>query len=130
LNRPPASVNVSFDAVAFRTSSGLRAALAAPSLADDNPPTPGTQHAVPSLPQADWKLLAGFTTWEPEKRNRIFYARVPAQTTAWKLHLFETQATRKALHQNFSRYGLLAIFLTDRQVFSRSTASTSSVTAP
>jgi hypothetical protein len=87
-------------------------ALAAPSLADDNPPPglPTTTH-VPARQQADWKLLAGFSTWAPEKRNRIFYARVPAQTTVWKLHLFETQATRKALHQNFSRYGLLAVFL-------------------
>jgi hypothetical protein len=87
-------------------------ALAAPSLADDNPPPgPPTTTHVPVRQQADWKLLAGFSTWAPEKRNRIFYARVPAQTTAWKLHLFETQATRKALHQNFSRYGLLAVFL-------------------
>ena len=92
-------------------------ALAAQSLAGDNPPSgpPTTTHA-PARQQADWKLLAGYSTWEPEKRNRIFYARVSAQTTAWKLHLYETAATRKALHQNFSRYGLLAIFLTDRQV--------------
>jgi len=90
--------------------------LAAPSLADSPQPPPPTPIHDPPLLQADWKLLAGYSTWEPEKRNRIFYARVPAQTTAWKLHLYETAATRKALHQNFSRYGLLAIFLTNRQV--------------
>ena len=95
--------------------------LAAPSLADDNPPVactcdPSPVPVAPKLPQADWKLLAGYSTWKPETRNRIFYAREAAQTTAWKLHLYETAATRKALHQNFSRYGLLAIFLTDRQV--------------
>jgi hypothetical protein len=85
-------------------------ALAAPSLADP-PPGPPTPIHDPPLPQADWKLEAGFSTWAPEKRNRIFYARTAAETSAWKLHLFETQATRKALHQNFSRYGLLAVFL-------------------
>jgi hypothetical protein len=86
-------------------------ALAAPSLADDNPPPPSTIHLAPHLPQADWRLVAGYSTWEPEKRNRIFYARTPAQTTRWKLHVYETEETRKALHLNFSRYGLLAIFL-------------------
>jgi hypothetical protein len=85
-------------------------ALAAPSLAGDDPPPFSPAPVVP-LHQADWKLEAGFSTWAPEKRNRIFYARVAAQTTAWKLHLYETAATRKALHQNFSRYGLLAIFV-------------------
>jgi hypothetical protein len=95
--------------------------LAAPSLADDNPPVactcdPSPVPVAPKLPQADWKLLAGYSTWKPENSNGIFYAREAAQTTAWKLHLYETAATRKALHQNFSRYGLLAIFLTNRQV--------------
>jgi hypothetical protein len=83
----------------------------APSLADGNPPPPSAPTRSAPLPQANWKLLAGFGTWRPEKRNRIFYARVPAQTNAWKLHLYETEDTRRALRQNFSRYGLLAIFL-------------------
>ena len=89
---------------------------AAPSLPEDNPPVactcdPTPVPVAPRVPQADWKLLAGYSTWKPENRNRIFYARVAAQTTAWNLHLYETAATRKALHQNFGRYGLLAIFL-------------------
>lgn len=81
-------------------------ALAAPALADQ----PG--RVAPR--QADWKVVAGFSTWKPETRNRIFYARVPTQIKAWKLHVYETADTRRALHQNFSRYGLLAIFLTER----------------
>jgi hypothetical protein len=85
-------------------------ALVAPSLADP-PPGPPTPIHDPPLRQADWKLEAGFSTWAPEKRNRIFYARTAAETTAWKMHLYGTQATRKALHQSFSRYGVLAIFL-------------------
>jgi len=44
--------------------------LAAPSLAD-SPPPPTPIHDPPLI-QADWKLLAGYSTWEPEKRNRIF----------------------------------------------------------
>jgi len=43
-----------------------------------------------------------------EKRNRIFYAREPRQIPAWKYHVYDTWGTREALHQNFSRYGLLA----------------------
>jgi hypothetical protein len=100
--------------LALALACGL--ALAAPSLADDNPPVactcdPSPVPVAPRMRQADWKLLAGYSTWKPENRNRIFYARVPAQTTAWKLHLYETEATRKALHLNFSHYGLLAVFL-------------------
>jgi hypothetical protein len=60
--------------------------------------------------------LASYGTWKPEQRNRIFYARTPGQVSAWKYHVYDTYETRAALHQNFSRYGLLAIFLTDRQV--------------
>lgn len=90
-------------------------ALAAPSLADDGPPavavpilvTPPIQQA----PRADWKLVAGYGTWKPEQRNRIFYARTPGQVSAWKYHVYDTYETRAALHQNFSRYGLLAVFL-------------------
>jgi hypothetical protein len=99
--------------LALALACGL--ALATPSLADDGPPavpvpilvTPPLQQA----PQADWKLVAGYGTWKPEQRNRIFYARTPGQVSAWKYHVYDTYETRAALHQNFSRYGLLAIFL-------------------
>ena len=67
------------DAVPSRTSSRLRARLAAPSLADTlhRPTAPATPIHYPwtHFPQADWKLEAGFSTWAPENRNRIFYAR-------------------------------------------------------
>jgi hypothetical protein len=116
LNRPAASVTVTLMLCRLALALVCGLALAAPSLADENPPLPTAPTRLAPLPQADWKLLAGYSTWKPEKRNRIFYARGPAQTTAWRLHVYETQATRKALHQNFSRYGLLAIFLTTRQV--------------
>ena len=56
--------------------------LAAPSLADDNPVActcdPSPVPVAPKLPQADWKLLAGYSTWKPENRSRIFYAREAA----------------------------------------------------
>jgi hypothetical protein len=68
---------------------------------------------VQQVPQADWKLVAGYGTWKPEQRNRIFYARTPGQVSAWKYHVYDTSETRAALHQNFSRYGLLAIFLSN-----------------
>jgi hypothetical protein len=124
LKGQPASVTVKLMLcrLALALVGGL--ALAAPSLADDNPPpicagvpcvTPALGRNVPapiaSLRQADWKLLAGYSTWKPEQRNRIFYARTPGQVSAWKYHVYDTYETRAALHQNFSRYGLLAIFL-------------------
>jgi hypothetical protein len=90
-------------------------ALAAPSLAyDDPPPARPVPILVPApivVPQADWKLVAGSFTWKPESRNRIFYARTLGQASAWKYHVYDTYETRAALHQNFSRYGLLAIFI-------------------
>jgi hypothetical protein len=66
---------------------------------------------VTPVRQADWKLEARYGTWHADKRNRIFYARTAGETAAWNYHLYETYQTRKALHQNFSRYGLLAIFV-------------------
>lgn len=92
-------------------------ALAAPSLADDNPPQPGTPHAVPR-PQAAWRLLAeGFTTSTdvtsaPVKGNLIYYARVFPQTAAWGQHL--SILSGNVLHQDFRHVGLLAIFMTAR----------------
>ena len=99
--------------LALTLACGL--ALAAPSLADDGPPavpvpilvTPPLQQAR----QADWKLVGGYGTWKPEQRNRIFYARTPGQASRWKYHVSDTYEIRAALHQNFSRYRLLAIFL-------------------
>ena len=109
LNHRAASVTVCLMLCRLALALVCGLALAGPSLAD-SPPPPTPIHDPP-LPQADWKLVAGYSTWKPEKRNRIFYARVPAQTTRWKLHVYETEETRKALHLNFSRYGLLAVFL-------------------
>ena len=78
--------------LALALACGL--ALATPSLADDGPPavpvpilvTPPLQQAR----QADWKLVAGYGTWKPEQRNRIFYARTPGQVGAWKYHVYDT----------------------------------------
>ena len=97
-----------------------------PIVIHDPPPPPPTSSqvmvppsATPSdvtpLPQADWKLVAGSFTWKPESRNRIFYLRTPGQVSAWKYHVYDTDETRAALHQNFSRYGLLAVFIASWQ---------------
>jgi hypothetical protein len=76
-------------------------------------------HNTTPVPVADWELRATYGTWHPDEQNRIFYASTPSQTNAWKYHVYDTRETRKALDQNFSRYGLLAIFL------NRSAASSS-----
>jgi hypothetical protein len=102
-------------------------ALAAPSLADDNPPPicPGfpcggqspAPHASPAPPQATWKPLAyGYTRPRIRDTNRIYYARTPDQTRPWWQHLsLHDKATLK--HLNFNRYGALAIFFTPRDAF-------------
>ena len=102
-------------------------ALAAPSLADDNPPPicPGfpcggqvpAPHAAPLPPQASWKPLSyGYTRPLIRDTNRIYYARTPDQTRPWWQHLsLHDKATLK--HLNFSRYGALAIFFTPRYAF-------------
>ena len=84
-------------------------ALAAPSLADDNPLQPGVPHAVPRH-QADWSVLGSSgvrirPTWTT---NRIRYAPTLAQARRWEPFL--QPHDRKTLHRvNFSVYGVLAI---------------------
>jgi hypothetical protein len=83
-------------------------ALAARSLADDNPPSTTTP-ALP--PQADWKVVArGYPSGDVSV-NRIYYARVPEQMAVWKWRMPRVHAS---LRQDFSRYGFLAVFLTPR----------------
>jgi hypothetical protein len=84
--------------------------LASPSLADDNPPSSSTTH-IPARHQADWKLVSEAIT--PVPVNRIFYARVPSQTNAWKSRLSLYDRTSQ-VQQDFTHTGLLAIFLTSR----------------
>jgi hypothetical protein len=81
-------------------------------LADGNPPPgpPATIH-VPARHQADWKLVSEAIT--PVPANRIFYARVPSQTNAWKSRLSLYDRTSQ-VQQDFTHTGLLAIFLTSR----------------
>jgi hypothetical protein len=88
-------------------------ALAAPSLADDSPPTLSTTRGVPRL-RADWKLVSAASTTKPRKVDRILYARTLKQALAWKSQLPKSAQTDRALHQDFSTYGLLAVFLTPR----------------
>jgi hypothetical protein len=79
-------------------------------LADD-PPVPGTQHAVPPPPQADWTLLVSGDLRGPWADNRIFYARTRADTKKWLRYLIPRPSYRRRFqHLNFSKYGLLAIF--------------------
>ena len=90
----------------------------AASLADDNPPPgqPSTIH-VPARPRPDWKLVSGASTTKPRKTDRILYARTLKQALAWKPQLAKSAQTDRALHQDFSTYGLLAVFLTARNAF-------------
>jgi hypothetical protein len=97
-------------------------ALATPSLADDNPPSicpgipcGGLGHPPPVVNQrqADWKLVSEGIT--PVSANRIFYARVPGQTDAWKSRLSLYDRTSQ-VQQDFTHTGLLAIFLTPRAI--------------
>jgi len=93
--------------------------LAAPSLADDNAtPVGGVVPSMvtqPAAPQADWKSLFGGYT--PVKANRISYARVRTQATPWRGRIGQSDEFDALLRQDFSHYGLLAVFLTTRYAF-------------
>jgi hypothetical protein len=90
-------------------------ALAAPSLAGGSTPRPPTTaHAIPAVPQVDWKLVSTVDPPNDIPANRIYYARVPRETGAWRSRFPQGREITAALHQDFSRYGLLAVFLTRR----------------
>jgi len=105
--------------LALALACGL--ALAAPSLADDNPPPicPGfpcgsSTHVALPRPQAEWRLLASSgvritPTW---RTNRIRYASTLAQARRWEPFL--QPRDRTVLHAvDFSVYGVLVIFSAD-----------------
>ena len=86
-------------------------ALAAPSIADTPPPPPPSSHSIVPVRQVDWELVARTYPMDSDvNANRILYARRPRQAAAWgRLKYGPADA---ALRQDFSRYGLLAVFLT------------------
>jgi hypothetical protein len=80
-------------------------ALAPPSLAD-----------VPGQPQARWKVLSYGITREHHPANRIYYARTPDQTAPW-IRRISGRDQNALEHLNFSRYGVVAVFLEPRIQF-------------
>ena len=115
-----------------RASSGLRLALAAPSLADDNPPPSRMQdsgctttggHVPPpttthvSGPSAGGlEALAGYSTWEPEKRDRILCASTRTNDRLEAASVRQTAATLQGPSSELQPLRTAGDLPTDRQV--------------
>jgi hypothetical protein len=73
-------------------------------------------HDTAGTPQAKWKVLSYGITREHHPANRIYYARSPAQTAPWMPRI--SGRDQYALeHLNYSRYGVVAVFLAPRIQF-------------
>jgi hypothetical protein len=93
-------------------------ALATPSLAGDKGIKTGPRPSGWKGSQATWtQLSTGVETRDQVwTSNRIYYARTPDQTAAWRPHL-EAADSQALDHVNFSRYGVLAVFMTPSNGF-------------
>ena len=124
LNPTEGSVNVSLMVCRLALALVCGLTLASPSLADDPPgPAPIGGHTppfvwtVPDLPQPRWKVVAGASTTRGAwPTDRVYYARTLADTERWSANVSKKdQAVARNL--NYSRYGLLALFVTSRDYF-------------